>query len=74
MIDTLHHILADLSGIAAHQVPAVGVEVFSVTHQQPLAARLLHRMLLLCTLRLLASLLGLIARLCIALYPALISS
>ena len=75
MIDTIHHILADLSGIAAHKLPAVGVEVFSVTHQQPLAARLLHRMLLLCALKLLAaSLLGLIARLCIALYPALISS
>ena len=79
MIDTIHHILADLSGIAAHPpgacLPAVGVEVFSVPHQQPLAARLLHRMLLLCALKLLAaSLLGLIARLCIALYPALISS
>ena len=75
MIDTIHHILADLSGIAPHKLPAVGVEVFSVTLQQPLAARLLYRMLLLCTLKLLAaSLLGLIARLCIVLYPTLISS
>ena len=74
MTDTIHHILADLSGIAVHQLPAVGVEVFSVPHQQPLAARPLHRILLLCALKLVAaSLLGLIARLCKALYPALIS-
>ena len=65
MISTIHN-LADLSGIAAHHLPAAGVEVFSVPHQQLVTAQLLHRMLLLHALKLLAAcLLGLIAKLCI---------